>query len=211
MSAHPVSLAVAGCLAAMTAGTLAAQVVPTPAQTEGPYYPLVKPADTDPDLTRVGTGPPARGEVLTLRGVVRDCLGNPVAGARFEIWQTDFQGIYLHPGDGRTGQRDPNFQFYGELRTDAQGAYRFRTILPGPYTGRPRHIHAKVTPPGGSTLTTQFYLKGDTDLAGDFVVRRLGKSIERVLIDAQPDPGTAARQATLDVITGRGCAPADRG
>ena len=57
----------------------------------------------------------------------------------------------------------------------------------------------------GATLTTQFYLKGDTDLAGDFIVRRLGKAIERVLIDAQPEAGTAARQATLDVVTGRAC------
>ncbi len=207
MSAHCISLvAAAGWIVALAAGPVAAQLAPTPSQTEGPYYPLDKPTDTDADLTRVGSGPLAHGEALTLRGVVRDCLGTPVAGARFEIWQTDYQGIYLHPGDSRTGQRDPNFQFYGELRTDAQGGYRFRTILPGPYTGRPRHIHAKITPPGGRTLTTQFYLKGDTDLAGDFVVRRLGKAIERVLIDAQPVAGPAAREAALDVVTGRGCA-----
>jgi len=205
MPRHLIRLAIAGWLAVSSAGMALAQAVPTPAQTEGPYYPLVKPADTDADLTRVGSGPTAQGEVLTLRGIVRDCQGTPLAGARFEIWQTDHQGIYLHPGDGRTGQRDHNFQFYGELRTDAQGGYRFRTILPGPYTGRPRHIHAKVTPAGGATLTTQFYLKGDTDLAGDFIVRRLGKAIERVLIDAQPEAGTSARQATLDVVTGRGC------
>jgi protocatechuate 3,4-dioxygenase beta subunit len=208
MTAHRFSVVVAGSLA-LIAGVAAAQVLPTvpptPAQTEGPYYPVARPADTDADLTRVGNGPPARGEVLTLSGVVRDCTGNPVAGARFEIWQTDHQGIYLHPGDQRTDQRDHNFQFYGELRTDAQGAYRFRTILPGPYTGRPRHIHAKITPPGGATLTTQFYLKGDTDLAGDFIVRRLGRALPRVLIDVQPQAGTAERQATLEVVTGRGC------
>jgi protocatechuate 3,4-dioxygenase, beta subunit len=88
----------------------------------------------------------------------------------------------MHPGDERTGKRDMAFQFYGEARTDAAGIFRFRTIMPARYPGRPRHIHMKVTPPGGKTLTTQLYFKGDKGLDNDSIVRRLGKALERVTL-----------------------------
>lgn len=169
----------------------------TPAQSEGPYYPVAKPADTDADLTRVGSGPQAKGDVLVLDGKVVDRGGKPFAGARVEIWQTDHHGIYLHPDDERTGKRDKTFQFYGEARTDADGAFRFRTIVPALYPGRPRHIHMKVTPPGGKTLTTQLYFKGDKGLDRDSIVRRLGGGLERVTLSlAQGANG----EQTADVV-----------
>lgn len=46
------------------------------------------------------------------------------------------------------------------MRTDANGAFTIETIVPGEYPGRTEHIHVKVTPPGGSTLTTQLYIPG---------------------------------------------------
>lgn len=177
----------------------------TPAQTEGPYYPREKPADIDADLTRIGQGPQAKGEVLVLAGKVVDVDGKPIERARVEIWQTDAQGIYMHAGDGRTGQRDKSFQFYGETTTDAAGAFTFRTILPAPYTGRPRHIHAKVTPPGGATLTTQFYFKGDADLARDGISRRLGKALDSVtLTPVKATGGDGASTATVQIVVKRG-------
>ena len=175
----------------------AAELPLTPAQTEGPYYPVSKPVDTDADLTRVGTGPPATGEVLVLDGKVLDPAGKPFQSVRVEIWQTDHQGIYMHPGDERTGKRDMAFQFYGEARTDAAGIFRFRTIMPAVYPGRPRHIHMKVTPPGGKTLTTQLYFKGDKGLDNDSIVRRLGKALERVTLT--PDKG-ADSERIADVV-----------
>ena len=54
--------------------------------------------------------------------------------------------------------------------------------MPALYAGRPRHIHMKVTPPGGKTLTTQLYFKGDKGLDDDSIVRRLGKALERVTL-----------------------------
>src|SRR5258706_7735276 len=81
----------------------------TPSQTEGPYYPTRKPVETDADLTRIGPGPQAQGEVLALRGSIVDPDGKPIPGARIEIWQTDHQGIYMHPGDPRTASREPAF------------------------------------------------------------------------------------------------------
>jgi protocatechuate 3,4-dioxygenase beta subunit len=48
----------------------------------------------------------------------------------------------------------------GYQLTDLSGRYRLSTVVPGEYPGRTRHIHVKVTPPGGSELTTQLYLPG---------------------------------------------------
>ena len=179
----------------------------TPAQTEGPFYPRGKPAETDADLTRVGNGPVAKGEIIVLSGKVVDPTGAPIAGARVEIWQVDAQGIYLHPGDSRTAQRDKSFQFYGEAASAADGSFSFRTILPAAYTGRPRHIHAKITPPGGATLTTQFYFVNDTDLARDGIARSLGKALANVTLTPKRPTGAVADaplEATVTVVVKRG-------
>lgn len=193
-----ISLTIAVLLAGPVA---AAPLEPTPAQTEGPYYPTRKPAETDADLTRIGAGPAARGNVLALKGRVLDTGGAPVAGARVEIWQVDHQGIYLHPGDPRLAKRDLAFQAYGEALTDATGGFAFRTIDPPAYEGRPRHIHAKITPPGGPTLTTQFYFKDDPTLARDGIARRLGKALERVTLT--PVKAGEAMEAAIDVVVKR--------
>ncbi len=140
----------------------------TPAQQEGPYYTVDKPAERDNDLTSVqgATGTPA-GTIVEFGGTVYAATGMPIEGAVIEIWQTDDQGIYLHPGDRNTASRDPNFQFYGEAVTDATGHYEFRTILPGEYEPRPRHIHVKVRLDGEEVLTTQFYFADETTLSGN--------------------------------------------
>jgi protocatechuate 3,4-dioxygenase beta subunit len=151
----------------------------TPSQQEGPYYTVDKPADRDNDLVDFAgaTAPPA-GQVIEFGGRVYDANGLPVEGITIEIWQTDDSGVYLHPGDPSTGQRDPNFQFYGEALTAADGSYSFRTILPGLYEPRPRHIHVKLRLDGRELLTTQFYFAGEIDLRGDEAA---------MLIDLQPD------------------------
>lgn len=192
-----------GPLATLLALTLAtpalAQSLPlTPRQSEGPYYPRVKPPETDADLTRLGAGPVAKGDVFVLKGRVVDVAGRPIAGARVEIWQTDRQGVYLHPDDPRTGRRDRDFQFYGETRSDGAGAFAFRTITPARYPGRPPHIHAKIAPPGGPTLTTQFYFAGD-DLSGDGIARRLGAALADVTLTPAPGAG-GEREATVRVV-----------
>ena len=142
----------------------------TPAQTEGPYYPVTKPADRDSDLVTVqgASGVPA-GDVVELGGILFDAGGMPVAGAVIEIWQTDSNGIYAHPNDRRTARRDANFQFYGESVTAEDGTYRFRTILPGRYAPRPRHIHVKIKLNGRTLLTPQFYFAADPRKASDAI------------------------------------------
>src|ERR1700687_3418909 len=154
-----VALAVASLLAGVA---WAATLEPTPEQTAGPFYPSVLPDDRDADLFVIkGRTATAQGTVLHLAGRVTDTSGAPVADALVEIWQSDVYGRYLPPKDGAPGQRDPNFQGYGQARTDASGAYKFRTIRPVPYQSRPPHIHFQVTHARFRALVTQMYVVGD--------------------------------------------------
>ena len=144
---------------------------PTPAQTEGPFYPLAFPADADNDLLRNGALRYARGQPAWLDGTLRDLDGRPVRGAQVEIWQCDEAGHYDHPGDG--SRQDPAFQGFGRAMVDAEGRWRFRTIRPVPYSGRTPHIHVKVRLGTRELLTTQLYVAGDPGNARDFLWRRL--------------------------------------
>ncbi len=134
-----------------------AELQPTPADAEGPFYPRRLPADVDADLTRVaGRTGPAQGTVLYLSGRVLDVAGRPLAGTRVELWQCDALGRYHHV-DGDPGTRDPNFQGYGVTTADAHGRYEFKTIRPVPYGGRPPHLHFKLLHAEAQPLTTQLY------------------------------------------------------
>jgi protocatechuate 3,4-dioxygenase beta subunit len=143
----------------------------TPAQTEGPFYPVQLPADTDADLLRNGTLRYTRGEPATVSGTVVDLDGRPLTGAVVEIWQCDAAGHYHHPGDGN--RADAAFQGYGRVQADAQGRWRFRTLRPVPYTGRTPHIHFKVRSGSRELLTTQLYVEGDPHNARDGLWRAL--------------------------------------
>lgn len=119
-------------------------------------------------LAATFTDPPtAAGEVILVTGRVLDLAGNPLPGASVEFWQTDAEGIYDHPGDGGTANRDRSFQFYGTSIADADGRYLFRTVQPGYYEPRPRHIHVKVKLDGRTLLTTQFYFEEDLATLGN--------------------------------------------
>ncbi|GAB4522757.1 MAG: hypothetical protein Kow0047_33240 [Anaerolineae bacterium] len=105
----------------------------------------------------------SQGQVLLLYGLVTDRAGVPLPGIAVEIWQTDANGVYNHPSDPSTAGRDLSFQFFGTAVTDDAGVYIFRTIVPGRYEPRPRHIHVKVKEAGRELLTTQFYFAADQD------------------------------------------------
>jgi protocatechuate 3,4-dioxygenase, beta subunit len=191
-------------LAAFT-GTATHALDVTPPQIEGPYYPKRKPAEADSDLTRIGNGAQAQGEVLVINGTVTDPEGKPIAGARVEIWQTDHKGIYLHPRDPGTAKRDQAFQSYGEAVAGDTGTVSFRTIMPGAYAGRPRHLHVKVTPPGGKTLTTQLYFAGDAGLDKDAIAFELGRKLEQVLLAPKRTAGEGSPlEASVRLVVVRG-------
>jgi protocatechuate 3,4-dioxygenase beta subunit len=176
----------------------------TPPQGQGPYYPVNKLDDRDNDLTVLegAAGVPA-GQIVEFDGVVYDAGGIPRPGVLIEIWQTDESGVYLHPGDPGTEQRDVNFQFYGEALSAADGSYSFRTILPGRYEPRPRHIHVKVKYEGQELLTTQFYFADDPELAGESMFAQVGDEGAHLVIslkEGQDGDGKAILTGRRDIV-----------
>jgi protocatechuate 3,4-dioxygenase beta subunit len=180
-----------------------AVLAPTPRQSAGPFYPAERPLDDDADLVRVaGAAREARGTITHLHGQVLDLDGLPVADALVEIWQCDAGGRYHHPLD-RGPAPDPGFQGYGRTRSATDGRYRFRTIRPVPYPGRTPHVHFAVTPPGGETLVTQMYVRGEPLNARDGIFTRIPPRLrDRVLVALAPRPGaTGELEGRFDIVT----------
>ncbi len=170
---------------------------PTPRQTEGPFYPVNLPADTDADLLRNGNAVYGKGQPAWVEGTVTDTAGVPVAGAVVEIWQCDEAGRYHHPGDGN--RADPAFQGFGQVTVGRDGRYRFRTLRPVPYTGRTPHIHVKVKLARAELLTTQLYVAGDPGNARDGIWRRLNDE-DRAAVTVPFSPGPDGLQAAFPII-----------
>jgi len=203
------SIASAAALSLPTAlRSLAATLAPTPAQTEGPFYPLNYPADSDNDLVHVaGHSETAKGTVTRVAGRILDALGHPVAGARVEIWQCDANGRYHNVRDGDAGRpRDDSFQGFGQTVTDDAGGYHFLTIRPVAYTGRTPHIHFSVTAPERRRFVTQMYVAGEPLNERDPVLRdiRDPAARERVIVPLRPAPdlGPEALAAEFDIVLG---------
>lgn len=153
--------AVPAFVAAGVVPSAAETLIPTPRQSEGPFYPRHFPLDADADLVQIaGRSGRAKGQVTYLSGTVVSESGAAIAGADVEIWQCDANGVYHYIGS-LPPDADPDFQGYGRARTDAAGAFRFRTIRPVPYPGRTPHIHVIVSGRGMPRLTTQLYVAGE--------------------------------------------------
>jgi protocatechuate 3,4-dioxygenase, beta subunit len=185
---------------------IAAQLLPTPRQTPGPFYPRTYPTDADNDLVHVsGRTEPARGIVTQIAGRVLDRSGRAVSGARVEIWQCDANGRYHHVHDGRTDPpRDENFQGFGQTVTDATGGYRFLTIRPVPYPGRTPHIHFAVSGRDFRRFITQMYVAGEPGNERDWLLLavRDPAARARLIVPLQPAPeiGPGALAGSFDIV-----------
>jgi len=125
-------------------------------QIEGPYF---KPSSPERfELYEEGMS----GQPIELVGLVLSRACKPLAGALLDFWQADAKGQYDNSG----------FRLRGHQFTDAEGRYRLRSIVPGLYPGRTRHIHVKVQPPGGRLLTTQLYFPGEPKNRSDDLFRK---------------------------------------
>ena len=129
---------------------------PTVRQTEGPFF---KPSSPErSDLRQPG----AKARPIELSGLVLTRRCQPVARALVDLWHADEKGDYDNSG----------FRYRGHQFTDANGVYRFRTIMPAVYVGRTRHYHVKVQASGGRVLTTQLYFPDEPGNRRDGLFRR---------------------------------------
>jgi protocatechuate 3,4-dioxygenase alpha subunit len=130
-------------------------VIVSPFCTIGPFYPFEL-VDEWSDLTNSGR---AVGVAITLRGRVLEDGGVPTRNSIVEIWQPDARGILHHPDDRRYVDRDPHFRGFGRARTDAQGWYELRTVIPGASAERAPHINVAVLAIGLTRrgVTTAFF------------------------------------------------------
>jgi len=198
-----------GAAALFVPGVFADELIKTPRQIEGPFYPNHLPLDTDNDLLIINSGiTPAIGEITHLTGKILDAKGSPIRNALVEIWQCDANGVYLHTADsdGKKEQQDKHFQGFGRFLTGSSGEYYFRTIKPVPYPGRTPHIHFKIKKGGKELLVTQCYIKGHAGNPKDGVWRgiRDAKARDSVTLDFAPikDSKIGELAANFNIVLG---------
>jgi protocatechuate 3,4-dioxygenase, beta subunit len=189
-----------------TKGAFAQALTTTPALTIGPYYPNALPLDQDNDLLLINDSiTPSVGEIMWVSGRVLDSGGSPVRGAVVEIWQADNNGAYIHTGSPITN-REPNFQGYGKFETASDGRYLFRTVKPGIYPGRTRHIHYQIKVPGRGNLITQCHFEGEALNTGDMVLTGIANAAQRQSvirpIESIATSSIGEKRVTFDIVMG---------
>lgn len=162
-------------VAPAVAATPSCSTAITPSQTEGPYFKAGTPTRTS--LVEPGMA----GTKLTLSGFVVTKSCKPVANATLEFWQADASGAYDTTG----------YRLRGHLNTDAQGAFKLETIVPGEYPGRTEHIHFKVIVSGQPTLTSQFYFPDATRNTSDGIFNA------KLLLNVKEAAGALAATYTI--------------
>jgi hydroxyquinol 1,2-dioxygenase len=124
----------------------------------------------------------ATGAPTLVSGRVLDLDGKPIAGAVLDVWQAQSNGLY----DSQDAHPD-ELHMRGKFRTDADGRYLIRTVLPvhypipsdgpvgrmlkaaGRHPWRPAHIHFVVSAEGYEPVTTHIFDRADKYLASDAV------------------------------------------
>jgi protocatechuate 3,4-dioxygenase beta subunit len=201
-------LGVSGRLAA----ALAQPLKPTPGEILGPFYPVIKRVDQAADLTVI-PGKPGRaaGQVIHVMGRVLNVEGQPVRGARVELWQANAHGRYTHPSDKNPAPLDPNFEGFAIQSTDGEGRYRFKTIKPGAYPAnaswmRPPHLHFEVTGKV-NRLVTQMYFPGDPLNDKDILLQGLRANREGAIAKVLPPTADVEPESLIvvwDIVIDKG-------
>src|SRR5712691_4312812 len=124
-----------------------------------------------------------KGTPTLVSGRVLDLDGEPIAGALLDVWQAQSSGLYDSQDQGLGGE----LHMRGKFRTDAEGRYLIRTVLPvnypipsdgpvgamlratGRHPWRPAHIHFVVSADGYDPVTTHIFDRTDPYLSSDAV------------------------------------------
>ncbi len=163
---------------------------------EGPYY--MANAPLRPDGVLFDRAPPAHAPILTITGRVLDAkAGAPIPGAELDVWHADQDGIYDRQG----------FYLRGKVRTDEQGRYKVRTVMPNDYAEhdsdpigelfralgrhnhRAAHVHLKIWVNGVERLMTQLFIPFSEVLNTDYVIGAVSDDLTLKLERAPDVPG----------------------
>jgi protocatechuate 3,4-dioxygenase beta subunit len=170
----------------------------------GPFYvgehkPLPSGADISDGI---------EGEPLFVDCRLTDLSGQPLRGARVDVWHADDDGFYdSQKSDYAT--HGPSLR--ARFAPDAEGRVFFRTILPcsypiptdgpvgdlirasGRHPMRPAHIHFLVDAPGFDPLITHVFIDGDEYLHSDVVfgvkpelIAKVERRTDGVMPDGKP-------------------------
>jgi catechol 1,2-dioxygenase len=168
----------------------------------GPFHVVESPPrQLGDDIALDGKGTPC-----LVSGRVTGPDGEPLAGATVDVWQTNEDGFY--------DVQQPGIQPPGNLRglftADAEGRFRFRSVVPRYYpipddgpvgqllaaTGRhpyrPAHLHVIAAAPGHRPVTTHVFVADSPYLDSDAVF-----GVKESLVREVPEVDDPARAAEL--------------
>ena len=146
----------------------------------GPFFPSGYRGETDADLTRIaGHANRAQGQVIEVTGRVLDRLGNPISGAKLDIWQANAHGRYDHPQDPAIMPLDPDFQGFATIHTGNNGEWKLTTIKPGSYDSpignRTPHIHMDATGSVSRNILQMYFPEDNAQNREDSLYKKLGE------------------------------------
>lgn len=184
----------------------------TPRTIEGPLYVAGSPESTS--YAELETEIEPDSERLFMSGVVRDENGNPIPGAKVEVWHCNLKGLYSHFDSSQ-----PAFNLRRAINVAEDGKYEFKSFVPvgyacppngstdtlmqllGRHGARPAHIHFFITAPGYRKLTTQINIEGDPLTYDDFAFAtrpELVPHIERISAEDATKYGKDEAFAKID-------------
>ena len=124
-----------------------------------------------------------KGDDMVVKGRILDVDGNPLQGAKIDVWQANDEGYY----DIQQKGIQPDFNLRGVFHTSADGSYWFKAVRPKhyaiPYDGpvgtlladlgrhpnRPAHLHYIISKDGYDTVTTHIFDPDDPYIDSDAV------------------------------------------
>jgi protocatechuate 3,4-dioxygenase beta subunit len=127
--------------------------------------------------------PGLAGTPLALSGTVTGLTCGRIKGATVEIWQADARGVYDTAG----------FRLRGRQLTNADGAFRFDTIVPGTSGARAKHIGVHVVVPQKAEFWTELFFPDDPKNSSD------GRFKKELLLKPLQAP-TGRQAATFDIV-----------
>ncbi|MCS4594319.1 catechol 1,2-dioxygenase [Brevibacterium sediminis] len=174
---------------------------------EGPYY-----VTDSPELPWDGTipmRPDEPGTPFVFKGQVTSVSGEPLPGAKLELWHADNLGFYSQFAPGL-----PEWNLRGTFVANEAGEYEIHTIRPAPYqiptegacgqlieaagwhAWRPAHMHFKVHAPDHQLITSQLYFPGDPHNDDD-----IASAVKpELMLDPQPNPDDEGEMVTYNFV-----------